>query len=658
MVYAEYGPIVEKPRTVKQAEECPRDRSPHPVSVRPANDPLTSALMRSTMPRFLSLGDGILLSAAPVLCCLVAIVTACSGGADVPEGPTEGGPVAIAPDTQFVYLNELGRFTGTGVGPAERCQWSTGDAGIAAVDGGGVITPRAAGTTMVRLACGSRAATAVLVIGGADNRPVRRLALGDSARDTVDLGGSRSRFEVQLTKGDTVDLITDAGFNATALVVRAPLLPTGPPVSAYQQYLGIVVPETRAYLIHVDRTLFTCTGYHCNMGFTVPYRLLVRRSGPVLNAIVRGNFGSRLVRQGEMTRDTLWVQNVGTGAFDVLASIDSAPWASVAPRFSISGPTRLDTIAGGTHAAGVVPVVLTIDARSLASGGYQGRLTLDAPGAFDIAGRGAAPRIGRAIHAIVYDPLVQYLAAPTIPSSMIASTPSGALFTITSTAVARFDSLTGAVSAPVAIRNYSSPLRLGPDGAAYGAYGTSILRVGRAGDSTVISTGGAFANHLVVLPDSSLYFFGLDLRLYRIGADGARSDVLTLSAVGRTGGNMVFNPTNNSLYFMEGSRMHRVDLSRRTEEVVALSLPACNPAVGYCAGPAGTLELYAVDASGRLYGAGNPGVVVLSPAGAIVEQFIPGRPADGLAVVGNTLFGSTNVAPYGDPSNIWRRPIR
>ncbi len=595
------------------------------------------------------------------LCCLLAIGTACSDAATSTESQTDRGPFGIAPDTQWVYVNELARFTGAGVGSTDRCQWTIADEGIASVDGSGVITPRTAGSTSVRLTCSARSATSILVVGGMDDRSVRRLALGDSARDTVDLGGSRARFEVQLTKGDTVDVITNGGFLADYLPVRAPLLTLGAPVGRYQQYLGIVVPETRAYLFHVDRIPHPCSGSGsgCSLGFALPYRLVVRRSGPVMNTINSGYFANRVVRQGEVTHDTMWVQNVGAGSFDLLATIDSAPWAGVVARVAVPGPTRLDTILGGPHASGVVPIVLTLDARTLVSGVYRGTLNLQAAGVFDVYGGGPGSLRGRTVQAIVYDSLVRYGPAPSSPSSMIASTPSGTLYVQTSNGVSRYDTLTGSLSAHVAIAPYSSPIRLGPDGAAYGAYGTRILRVGRSGDSTEISTGGAFANHLVVLPDSRIYFFGLDRKLYRIGADGMRSDVITLNAASVSGGNLVFNPTNNSLYFMEGSSLHRVDLSRRTEEVIPLRLRPCNAAVVYVCAPSAvdTPDLFTVDGSGRLYGAGS-GVVVISPDGTVVEEFLPGRKVNGLAVVGNTLFGSTGTIAYGDPPNIWRRPVR
>ena len=480
-----------------------------------------------------------------------------------------------------------------------------------------------------------------------DGRPVIRVALGDSITAQLVDGVATQRIAIAVSVRDTIDIAVTRGelpydtrVQRTGSGARLERAFTAPGTLIYGN-----VPWSGQGAFDVEvATSLPCGSRGVGCGGTASYTLHVRKSAPIFH-VVPWNYRSYALPQGDRVKDTVWVQNFGTGSTTAALS-SPAPWLRPdAPGVTVTGPTELSVLYGPVP-MGAVPVVSTIDATTVAPGNYSSSVRMDVPAGVWTSDR-LANRTYRFVHVRVYDSTTRVISR-TGALSLLAASPDGRLYGARGDSVFTVDPSSGSTTPLVIVSRGGAKgrvyqLSVGADSALYvGVWlsaSDSIFKVTNGALSPVMGWPDFQTGPFAVTANGSVYAFH-NRQLFRRGPSGTTE--LMANPPPATLRTVVYRSADDALYFIDGNQLMRYDLGRQVIEARA-----------------GAEQLFApllVDPGGRLYArsAGST-LVVLDIMARVLDRFVaPEEFYGGVAITSTTIFGASESGS----ARFWSIPLR
>jgi hypothetical protein len=470
------------------------------------------------------------------------------------------------------------------------------------------------------------AALAVLAGPAAAQTP---LAVGDSARGTLQNVQDRDTVRLQLGAGDSVDVGVFShtqNWMRIAVTVRNP---QGTEVgrntrASRPHYVAPGAAEIVAAVIAPSTGIYTVVvGDDPNNGFLAcpcSYTLRTRRAGPVLVSDGRDLYVNRVQGSGPVEVGQYTVRNVGVGSASFAVNLDSAgSWlGSDRPGGTVTGPNRQPVTVRMTASPGTLPM-----------GVYDGTFSLDYPG--DVWN---GSRWYRAFLRL-YDPAAVVLDSTTYTQlARTAVAPDGKVVVFSDRALVRMDPVTGVAEPWVTgLGPYAGGMAFGADSALYiGDWDTRrILRITPAGRvSTFFSVEGTPVD-VEVLPDGTVFVAVDGTQIVRRSPDGEVATLVTLPASSNPLYGIAY--LEGWIYYAHDGQLRRVNASTGVDQVRG-PLPR---AAGWM------LWSLQAGASGRLYAVGSSHLLVLDDMGGLQGHLWPPGDVNSFALADGVIFGTSGA---------------
>ncbi|MCY7378451.1 MAG: hypothetical protein LH467_03815, partial [Gemmatimonadaceae bacterium] len=389
---------------------------------------------------------------------------------------------------------------------------------------------------VVTITASNDAGVARHVVSVRDERPVIRVALGDSIAGQLVDGVAPQRIAIALPARDTIDIaVTTSGELPYDIRVER----TGSGERLQRAFNGAgtliygMVPWSGQGTFDVEvSTALPCIFRGC--GGNASYTLHVRKSAPIFH-VVPWNFRAYALPQGDRLKDTVWVQNLGIGSTTAALS-SAAPWLRPdVPDVTVAGPSE-PPVRDGPVPTGAAPVVSTIDATTVTPGTYSSSVRMDVPAGVWTSDR-LANRTHRFVNIRVYDSTTRVISR-TGALSLLAASPDGRLYGARGDSVFTVDPSSGSTTPLVVVtrggvKGRVYQLTVGADSALYvGVWlsaSDSIYKVTNGSLSSVMGWPDLQTGPFAVTADGSVYAFHKG-QLFRRGLDGSPELMATLSS--------------------------------------------------------------------------------------------------------------------------------